>query len=409
MNDLTLTLSSTTNPEKTNDQRSYRLTSIDMLRGLVLVIMVLDHVRSFVFMTPLHLGGDLNVEPLLFFIRWITHFCAPVFIFLAGTSAGLMTARKPPKLLGEFLFKRGLWLIFVEMVIVSTAWTFSPLGLEQMAGYVVIPMQVIWAIGASMVVLAGFQFLGRRACLYIGAVIVLGHNLLDPIWPQGGMEASLPLWAALHTSMSIVAGPFKLFFGYPLLPWIGVMLLGFGAAPVFEITPEKRKALLLKIGLLLTIAFVVLRVVGVYGEPRAWHYQSDNLTASLMSLLNTTKYPPSLLYLLMTLGPAAILCAYADQCKGWWKDTLVMFGRVPFIFYVAHLYIAHAIAVGIGMAQGFTWDQMSTLFIFNPKQFGLNLAGTYALWLLVLGLLYPICRWAAEIKARRRDWWLSYV
>lgn len=401
----TATLSATS-----NDQRGYRLTSIDMLRGLVLVIMVLDHVRSFVIWNAHDPMSDPDAFPLLYLTRWITHFCAPVFVFLAGTSAGLMATRKGSSYLGEFLLKRGLWLIFVEVVIVSTAWTFSPFGMEKAGGYTVIAMQVIWAIGASMVVLAGIQFFGRPACLYVGAIIILGHNLLDPVWPQGGrMVTDLPLWAILHTIMSVNIGQFKFIFSYPLLPWIGVILLGFGAAALFENTAERRNALLLKTGIALTVAFVLLRASGLYGDPKEWHFQPDNMAATIMSFFNTSKYPSSLQYLLMTLGPAAIICSYADQFKGWIKDTLVMFGRVPFVFYVLHLFIVHAISIVIGMYQGFTFDQMKTHFLFFPKQYGLDLTGVYIVWLLVLVLLYPICHWVAAVKARRTDWWLSYI
>lgn len=403
-------LTNTTCQAASYDQRGYRLTSIDMLRGLVLLIMALDHVRDFLIVSPHDPMADPNASPLLYLTRLITHFCAPVFVFLAGTSAGLMAARKSASVLGSFLFTRGLWLIFVEMTIVSIAWTFSPFGVAPMGGYTIILMLVIWAIGASMIVLAGVQFFGRSTCLYIGAVIIFGHNFLDPIWPKGGIGVTdIPLWAALHTGMSAIVGQFKFIFAYPLLPWTGVMLLGFGAASLFEQPPEQRKALLLKIGFFLTFMFVVTRVLGVYGDPHEWHYQPEKLAATTMGFFDTTKYPPSLQYLLMTLGPAAIICAYADQFKGWFKDTLVMFGRVPFTFYILHLYIAHAIGVMIGMYQGYTFAQMSTFFRHTPKEFGLGLAGVYAVWLLVIALLYPACRWLADVKARRKNWWLSYI
>ena len=181
------------------DRRAYRLTSIDMLRGLVIVIMALDHVRDFVMVASVQDPmSNPDVTPALFMTRWITHICAPVFVFLAGTSAGLMTARKSPAALGGFLAKRGLWLILVEVTLLSTAITFSPLGLPQFGGRILIILQVLWAIGASMLVLAGAQFLGRRACLIGGAVIVLGHNLLDSVWPATHLPDSAPLWVALH-------------------------------------------------------------------------------------------------------------------------------------------------------------------------------------------------------------------
>ena len=212
----------------------------------------------------------------LFFTRWITHFCAPVFVFLAGTSAGLMTSRKTPSALGTFLLTRGLWLILVECVVVATAWSFAPWGIEQLGGRVGVAMQVIWVIGASMVVLAGAQFLGQRACLVIGGAIVVGHNLLDPIWPvtNGLFDAAHPVWVALHAQMRTDIGPFSFVWMYPLLPWIGVMLLGFGTAPLFQ-GPARR-------GAMRGCSPAAWRRrrhlscsgrLGVYGEPNPWQVQ----------------------------------------------------------------------------------------------------------------------------------------
>lgn len=372
--------------------------------------MALDHVRDFVMAGSLQDPlSDPNVSPSLFMTRWITHICAPVFVFLAGTSAGLMTARKSPAELGAFLAKRGLWLILVEVTLLSTALTFSPLGLPQLGGRMLIVLQVLWAIGASMLVLAGAQFLRRRACLICGAAMVLGHNLLDSFWPANQASASASLWVALHAQMTYVVGPFRIINAYPLLPWTGVMLLGFGSARLFQQAPQKRSADLLRIGLAFIAAFVVLRSLNRYGDPHGWQVKAAGFGATLMSFLNTTKYPPSLLFLLMTLGPAAIVCAYADRFSGWVKDTLVMYGRVPFAFYIAHFYLAHVLAVAIGVWQGYTVSQMCTLPRFYPKGFGLSLPGVYAVWVLVIVLLYPLCRWVAAVKARRTDWWLSYL
>lgn len=393
------------------DRRAYRLTSIDMLRGLVIIIMALDHVRDFVMLGAVsNPMSDPNVNPFLFFTRWITHFCAPVFVFLAGASAGLMAARKSPSSLAAFLVKRGLWIIFIEVAVISTAITFSPFGVEQAGGRTLIMLRVLWVIGASMVVLAGAQFLGMRACLIMGLTIVLGHNLLDAVWPAGGMVGTPSLlWISLHSKVKFIAGQFLILIGYPLLPWMGVMLMGYGAAGIFQSTPERRNSQLLGIGIGLIAAFVLLRILDVYGDRNGWHLQLAGVTATIMDFLNTTKYPPSLLYLLMTLGPAALVCANADRFKGWTKDTLVMFGRAPFVFYIAHFYLAHALALALGVYQGFTVRQMMTDPGFNPKGFGVELPGVYVMWLLVIVLLYPLCRWIAAVKRRRTDWWLSYL
>lgn len=394
----------------TSNTRAYRVASIDMVRGLVIVIMALDHVRDyFMFGAEQDPMANPAIGAALFFTRWITHFCAPVFVFLAGTSAGLMTARKSQSALGRMLLTRGVWLILVEWVVIATAWTFAPWGVEQVRGLVVVPMQVIWAIGASMVVLAGAQFLGRRACLLIGAAILLGHNLLDPVWPMtSAFDESGPLWAALHSQVAYVLGPFFLVFAYPLLPWVGVILLGYGTAGVFEEPPERRDARLLTWGVVATTAFVAVRAVGVYGDPNPW--QADGgVTRTVIDVLNTTKYPPSLVFLLMTLGPAAVLCSFADRVPGAVRASLIVFGRVPFAFYVAHLYLIHALSVGLGVMQGFEARQFLTIMFFFPKGYGIGLPGVYLVWLLVIAMLYPLCKWMAALKARRRDWWLSYV
>jgi uncharacterized membrane protein len=392
------------------DRRAYRLTSIDMLRGLVVVIMALDHARDFFSSYHGEPTSDPNVSLAMFATRWITHFCAPVFVFLAGTSAGLMIGRRNPRELGAFLLKRGLWLVFVEVFVVSTAWTFAPFGIAgpPFNGQIFIMMQVIWVIGASMVVLAGLQFFGIRTCLVIGAAIVLGHNLLDPIWPaSSGLDG--PLWFALHSVTRVVVGPFGFVFVYPLLPWIGVMLLGYGTAGIFQLPPAERDRTLLRAGLVLTAAFVVVRALDVYGDPHHWHIETGGITATIMSFVNTTKYPPSLQFLLMTLGPSAVLCAFADRFHGPIKDALVVFGRVPFAFYVAHLYLIHALAILLGVIQGFAASQFLTFFYFLPKTYGVALPGVYFGWLLVVAALYPFCRWFAALKARRTDWWLSYL
>jgi uncharacterized membrane protein len=397
------------------DNRSYRLTAIDMLRGLVIVVMALDHVRDyFLAGTEVDPMADPNVSAAVFATRWITHFCAPVFVLLAGTSAGLMAARKSRGELARFLLTRGLWLIAVEILLIAHAWTFSPLGMEEIGGLTWVPLQVIWAIGASMVVLAGLQYLGRTACLAIGVTVIAAHNLLDPIWPASQLlDRQWPVWVSLHSTMAQQAGPFLFVFRYPLLPWIGVMALGFGSSGVFELPPARRNAVLLRAGVALTLGFLLLRASGAYGDPNPWQVQPGGLGATVIDFLNVTKYPPSLLFLTMTLGPAAILCAVADRISGGLagviKDGLIMFGRVPFAFYVAHLYLIHSLSVLLGLLQGFNAEQTMTNPRFYPPGFGVGLPATYLVWALVVALLYPLCRWMAGVKARRRDWWLSYV
>jgi uncharacterized membrane protein len=392
--------------------RAYRIPQIDILRGAVIVIMALDHVRDY-FMAGSQQDPMADPHPaaLLFATRWITHFCAPVFVLLAGTSAGLMAARRPPAALGAFLLGRGLWLILVEWFVISTAWTFAPLGQAQFQGKILVPLQVIWAIGASMVALAGAQFMGRRACLLLGLAILLGHNLLDGVWPASHIrDLDQPLWVALHAGMSVVLGPFRLVFVYPLLPWIGVMLLGFGVADWFARPAERRDPLLRRTGLAMMLAFLALRALDLYGDPHHWSVQPGDPAGTVMAFLNTTKYPPSLQFLLMTVGPAALLTSYADRLRGAVKDVLVVFGKVPFAFYVAHLYLIHASSLLLGLIQGFHVKDFLTVGFAYPRQgYGLPLPGVYVAWVLIVALLYPFCRWMANLKARRHDWWLSYL
>ncbi len=394
-----------------SDHRGYRISSIDMLRGLVIVIMAIDHARDF-----FHAGatidplGDPDVSAALYFTRWITHFCAPVFVCLAGVSAGLMVARKSREDLFRFLLTRGLWLVFVEIFVISTATSFSPGGIEQLGGKTLAFMQVIWAIGASMVLLAGLQYLGRRTCLLLGALIVLGHNALDAVWPasQNLLDTTPPLWASLHVAMSKVTGPFHFLFLYPLLPWLGVMLLGFGASVMFERPAAERRRSLLRWGFAITALFLVLRALDLYGDANHWHAQ-DRIAATFFDFLNTSKYPPSLQFLAMTLGPAAIFCAFAERWSGVLKDALVVFGRVPFAFYVAHFYLLHFMSVLLGVAQGFDASQLMTFPVFYPQGYGVALGWVYVGWALAITLLYPLCKWMAGVKARSRSWWLSYV
>lgn len=393
------------------DARSYRLTSIDFLRGFVIVIMAIDHARDLLMtgmaMDPL---SQPDVAPSLYLTRWITHFCAPTFVFLAGTSAGLMAARKTPAELGAFLVKRGLWLIFVEVAIISTGVTFAPLGIAELGGATLVFLQVIWAIGASMVLLGIIQFLGARFCLWLGAILLLGLNLLDPLWPPPDLTSgdSSPL-ALLFFQGSFRVGPFFLLAYYPLLAWFGVMALGFGTAFIFNRDTAARNSLLIRIGLVFIVLFFSLRAIGLYGDPNPWQVQPLGFLATAFDFMNVTKYPPSLLFLLATLGPMAIVCGLADRFGGWLKDALVMFGRVPFAFYVAHFYLLHLMAVILGVLQGYPASAFFTFPLFFPPGYGLGLGGVYIGWLLALVILYPFCRWMAELKRRRKDWWLSYL
>jgi uncharacterized membrane protein len=402
-----------------SDQRAYRMSSIDIVRGLVIVIMALDHVRDHTMIASVQDPTmDPSVSPLLFATRWITHFCAPTFVLLAGVSAGLMARRKSAGELARFLMLRGLWLILIEVLVISTAFSFSPTGIPDLGGRTLIGLQVIWAIGASMVLLGGLQYFGPKVCLAVGMAIVCGHNLLDATWPPASTTGVTgPLWVVLHARQVYELGPFWIFFSYPLLPWTGIMLVGYAAAALFQTSaPARAKGetpardtRLIRIGVGLVVAFVLLRALDVYGDPHPWHFDPGNLSASVMSFLATTKYPPSLLYTLMTLGPAAIVCGFADRFPRNIRDILQVYGRAPLAFYVAHFYLIHTLSVLLGMAEGFQADQFFTHYRFFPRGYGVSLGGVYLVWIAVVAMLYPLCRYVTALKARRKDWWLSFL
>jgi uncharacterized membrane protein len=376
-----------------------RLDHVDLLRGLVMVIMVLDHVRAYLTAARFSPTDLAQTTPALFATRWITHFCAPTFIFLAGSSAWMAGTRRSPGGLTRFLLTRGLWLILLELTVVSFAWYFS---FDWSHGA---RAQVIWAIGASLVVLAGLIHLPLPAIAGIGLLMVLGHNLLDGITPES-LGALAPLWRVLHVQGALGVIPVEL--RYPLVPWIGVMALGYVAGPaVFSEDPAVARRLAWT-GAALALGFVILRTINGYGDPQP--RLDDGSPALLaMSFFNVTKYPPSLLFLLALLGPALVALAAFRRASGPVAGMFVTFGRVPFLFYVAHLYLIHSIAVGAGVAQGFPAAALRVLPADHPAGFGFGLPVIYLVWIAVVAALYPLCRRYAELKGRSRAWWLSYL
>jgi uncharacterized membrane protein len=378
-----------------------RLDSIDLLRGLVMVLMALDHTRDF------FAAGGPNprdiTDPALFLTRWVTHFCAPTFIFLAGVSAFLYGERgRSVRQVSLFLLTRGLWLILIELTLMRVCWTFS-------FHINVFVMQVIWVTGASMVVLAGLVHLPRWAIATVGLAMIAGHNLLDGIDAEDLGNAAW-LWTLLHQPGLIEVAPhIKLFVLYNLVPWSGVMAAGYALGPVFRLDPASRRSFLIRTGAAVTAGFVVLRATNLYGDPAAWSVQASVLR-TLLSFVDCEKYPPSLLFLMMTLGPALILLALFERAHGAIAGAITTFGRVPFFFYVVHVAFIHALAVG------FAWITVGDIgWMFGsslsqkPASYGLNLLGVYAVWLCVVAALYPPCRAFAAVKQRRREWWWSYL
>ncbi len=329
--------------------------------------------------------------------------CAPTFIFLAGLSAWLYG--RHGRTIGDvsrFLLTRGLFLIIIEFTIVRLAWSFA-LDLDFFGA------QVIWVIGASMVVLALLIHLPSSALLAFALLMIAGHNLLDPV-KSADLGAIAPVWRILHEPGFIRLGPgIALYVLYPLIPWIGVMALGFAIGPVFALDPPRRQRLLLGAGIALTIAFVLLRAGNHYGDPETWQPQQDALS-TILSFVNCEKYPPSLLYLMMTLGPALMLLAAFEHAHGRLWNFIAAFGRVPFFFYVAHIYLIHALAViyALAMFGDAAW-LLGGSFDAKPADYGLSLAGVYLMTLFVVLALYPLCRWFAAKKQESTEWWWSYV
>jgi uncharacterized membrane protein len=359
---------------------STRDDAIDLVRGAVMALMALDHARDF-FGHGLPRPTDLDATwPALFFTRWVTHFCAPTFVLLAGAGAHLSLARgKSRGELSRFLLTRGLWLVLLEVTVVRAAWQLD-------LRYAFTTLQVIWALGVSMVVLSALVHLPLAAAGAFGALLVVGHNALD------GVASTGALWSLLHHPARLALGGATIHVFYPIVPWVGVMACGYALGPTLERPLRERRRALLLLGGALTVAFVALRALAIYGDPHPFAAQPGAMR-TLLAFLSCEKYPPSLDYLLMTLGPTlcalGLLAGRAPRLAA----PLVTLGRVPLFYYVAHLYLIHGAA-----------------FLVGADQRALGLAGVYAAWLVALALLYPACRWYAALKRRRADLtWLSYL
>ncbi len=376
-----------------------RIESIDLLRGAVIILMALDHVRMYfgqgtLWAEPTNLD---TTTPLLFLTRWITHFCAPVFIFLAGTSASLYGARlQSTRQLSRYLLKRGLWLVFLELVIVNLGWTFDITFSFHF-------LQVIWAIGASMLILAGLVYLPRWTILAFGLVLVFGHNLLDPIQMEGTSIPAL-IWYILHQDIVVAFGPnAAVYFHYPLIPLVGLMALGYVFGTLYQpgFGTGRRRKWLLGIGTAAVFLFLVLRGLNLYGDPNPWNPQGT-VVYSILSFLNTTKYPTSLHFLLMTIGPALVFLALAERGEDRATQLVLTFGRVSLFFYILHIYLIHLLALVAIELVGRSWTEwIITAKAFMGESladFGFELYVVYLVWALVLVGMYPLCKWYRPYK-----------
>lgn len=394
-----------------------RIDSIDILRGLVMVVMALDHTRdyfSYLRFEPENLASTWTA---LFLTRWVTHFCAPLFFFLAGTGAFFYGRRRTPAELTRFLWTRGLWLIVLEFTLVGTAWTFQfPFGF----------FGVIWALGASMVLLAAAVRLPVRWLGALSVIMIATHDLLDGIRPEqfGSMGW---VWTVLHVR-GFVELPFHLeeLVLFQIIPWVGVMGAGYAFGTLFLLEPERRQRLIFRLGVACTLAFILLRATNIYGNPPAgpggvsqgdWHIQ-PTVEKTVILFLDVEKYPPSLQFLLMTLGPSFLLLAWRDK-RGSREarpsalaSVLGTYGRVPLFYYVLHLYLIHTLAVLMAVLfhQPFEWLLHGAFFLNRlPDGYGHGLPFIYLMWLAAVVILYLPCRWWAELKRTRKNWWLSYL
>ena len=379
-----------------------RLESVDLLRGVIMIIMALDHTRDF-FGKP---GSPTNLATAsiaLFFTRWITNFCAPLFFLLVGTGAWLSLRKRTKSELSRFLFTRGLWLLFLELTL------FRCLAVQFNFDYHITIINVLWALGWAMIVLSVLVHLPPSVVTAFGVVMIATHNLFDPI------NSSNPFWSILHSPNIILSTPnHAVFIAYPLIPWVGVTAAGYGLGQIYSWDPIRRKAFLLRLGIGLTVAFVVIRAINVYGDPSRWEAQPTHFY-TVLSFLNTTKYPPSLLFLLMTLGPPLIFLFLVDTHTPRLLRPALIIGKVPMFYFLLHFFFIHLLAVIICFARYghihwmFESPDIAHFPITQPPGWGLALPFVYLLWAFVVVVMYPLCRRYAALKQHSSNPWLSYI
>jgi uncharacterized membrane protein len=379
-----------------------RIEAIDVVRGVIMILMALDHARDFFGNSGLNPTDPATTTVPLFFTRWITHFCAPVFFLLTGTGAYLSLCKKTKRELSRFLFTRGLWLIFLEVTVTRC------LGWQFNFDYHVTVLIVLWALGWAMIVLSALVYLPASVVTAFGVVMIATHNLLDSV------DSSNPLWSILHSPNVIVNHPDRIVrVVYVLIPWVGVTAAGYGLGQIYRWPSARRKAFLLPLGSGLTATFLVLRGINVYGDPVRWSTQRSAVLMAL-SFLNTTKYPPSLLFLLMTLGPALLFLWAVDARTPQWLRPALTVGKVPMFYYLLHIPLIHLLAIAVCYVR---YGQVHWMFesptlrqfpITPPPGWGYSLPIVYLVWAVVVLTLYPLCRWFSDLKRRRSDEWLSY-
>jgi uncharacterized membrane protein len=381
------------------------------VRGAVMILMAIDHIRDFINSAAMSFSPtDLSrTTAPIFFTRWITHFCAPVFALTAGMGAFFWAQRRTKAQLSRFLLTRGLWLMVLEVTVLRFI-----LYLDFGFTHTLFILTVLWMLGLCMVVLAALVRLPPRLLAALSIAVVAAHNLFDGV--QAAQFGRLAwIWDILHQQGVFRVGGDSVLTAYPLIPWFAVMACGYCLGQAFLWDDARRRRFLLRLGVALSAAFVVLRALNVYGDPARWSFERSSMF-TVLSFLNTTKYPPSLEFLLMTLGPALLAMAWLERARLSSTNPLIVFGRVPFFFFLLHLAVIHALTIAMNFIR---YGNASFLFtpapsMGGPRQtfppdYGYGLWVVYAVWIAVIVMLYPLCRWYAQLKQRRRYWWLSYL
>lgn len=396
--------------EQFSNPNTKRLQSIDLLRGIIMVIMALDHTRDF-FHHAGFTGNPLDpttTTPVLYFTRWITHLCAPTFVFLSGLSAWLQGQRKSKKELSIFLIKRGLWLIIADLTIMSFALTLD-------IYFDLFILETLWSIGMGMIILGCLLGLHFRLILTLGLIIVFGHNLLD--FAERTRGANLPFWWKLMHQPGIAPlwGTHSLFLFYPFLAWAGLTLLGYCCGKLFtDVEPPQRKKILLRLGVGAIGLFITLRAINVYGDPIPWTLQKTPMT-TFFSFMNVQKYPPSLLFMCATIGPGLLFLAFAKNTNSKFKNIISVYGRVPFFYFVVHFFILHIAEAIIYLLRGHSLKEGMTGAPGVPFKFvmpgeGYSLLTVYMIWVAIVIIMYPLCKWYDTYKKEHKEkWWLSYL
>lgn len=370
-----------------------------------MIIMALDHTRDFFGQSGISPTDVARAGSALFFTRWVTNICAPVFFLLTGTGAYLSLRRKSKAELSRFLLSRGLWLIFLDAVILRC------FAMQFNFDYHITLLIVIWALGWAMIVLSALIYLPDFAVTGIGCLLIVSHNLLDSV-PAKLFGAFAPLWNILHVQGFVITNPqHMVFVAYPLIPWVGVTAAGYGLGQIFGWPPARRRVFLFRLGIGLVVAFLILRTINVYGDPTPWALHPS----PLLSFLNTNKYPPSLLFLLMTLGPATLLLALFTGRTPRLLAPALVYGRVPLFYYALHFFLIHVLAVVICYAiyghvhWMFESPSLAQYPFTRPPGWGFSLPITYLIWISIVVALYPVCKWFGSVKRRSSSAWLSYL